>query len=300
MGCLLVLLGAAPAGAADPIRIGILPVLDTLPLQVAVRDGLFEKQGLQVALVPFNSAMERDVAMQSGRLDGYFGDLINTLLLIKSRVPMRIIATSYRSMPGQRMFALVTAPQVKASDPAAISKMKVGISNATIIEYLLDRMEQQGKIPADALIRTEVKKIPIRMQMLLAGQLDSAVLPEPLVTLAEKRGASVLVTDEPLDMPLTVLCLHEQVLKDRPQALAAFLTAYRQAIASIARDPERYRKLMAETCRIPQPLMGAYPIPRYPDPQLPERQAVDMAQRWMIQHKMLERTFTYDDLTAAP
>jgi NitT/TauT family transport system substrate-binding protein len=251
-GCLLMMLSAAPARAGEPLLIGILPVLDTLPLQVAVHDKCFQDQGLEVTLVPFNSAIERDVAMQSGHLDGYFGDLINTLLLIKNKVPMRIVTTSYRSTPGQ---------------PAS-------------------------------LIRTEVKKIPIRLQMLLAGQLDLAVLPEPLVTLAQKSGSKVIVTDETLDIPLTVLCLHDKVKARRPGMVAVFLKAYGVAVFRINSHPEEYRQLMAATCRIPKPLVADYPIPRYPEPWPPEQAAVEAVEQWMIGHGMLKHAFDYNSLIA--
>ena len=56
----LVLAMILPAGRtarAETVRIGVLPVLDALPLQVATQDGLFREQGLDVELVPFQSAL---------------------------------------------------------------------------------------------------------------------------------------------------------------------------------------------------------------------------------------------------
>ena len=42
----------------------------------AAEKGFFEKEGLEVELILFNSAMEKDVALTAGRIEGYFGDLI--------------------------------------------------------------------------------------------------------------------------------------------------------------------------------------------------------------------------------
>ena len=66
------------------LRIGVLPVIDTLPLYVAESEGLFEREGINVELVEFSSAMERDAAFTAGSIDGYFGDLVNTLVIKKS------------------------------------------------------------------------------------------------------------------------------------------------------------------------------------------------------------------------
>lgn len=278
---------------AGPLRMGILPVLDTLPLQVAVRDGLFQDQGLDVELVPFASALERDTAMQSGRLDGYFGDLVATLLLMRQGAPMRIATVSWSASPGQRMFAIVRAAKGKGGQGAT-----VGISRSTVMEFLLDAMAAHHDLPRRDWEVVEVKKIPIRMQMLLSGQLDMALLPEPLAGLAQSRGATVVATDEMLQvddrgMPLTVLCLR----KDLPTAdLYAFLRAYGEAVAALAAHPEAYRKLMAETCRIPPDLAKDFPVYAYPAPRLPTEAEVGMVQDWMIGKGMLDARLPYAGL----
>ncbi|MCK5836350.1 MAG: hypothetical protein KAH09_03705, partial [Desulfobacula sp.] len=65
---LLVVIFSLAAGivSAETFRMGILPVIDTLPLQVGVTEGYFEAENLDVKLVSFSSAMERNTAMHSG------------------------------------------------------------------------------------------------------------------------------------------------------------------------------------------------------------------------------------------
>ncbi len=274
--------------AQTALKIGILPVLDTLPLQVAAREGLFAERDLAVELVPFASALERDTAMQSGQLDGYFGDILNTLMLIENGVPMRIVTVSYATAPGQRMFALLRGAK---TDPAA-KKLGVGISQATIIEYLLDRMRTLPVLQDYELEATEVKQIPIRMQMLTGGQLDAALLPEPLARLAETEGAVVLASDEELGMPLTVVCLHEKHKK----AAGAFLKAYGEAVKRINKDPESYRELMVETCRVPKPLAPDFPVYSFPKPSLPSEQEIWPVQQWMLTRGLLGAMPPYKNL----
>lgn len=276
---------------ADPLRIGILPVLDTLPLQVARQEGLFHKYGLDVELVPFMSALERDTAMKSGRLDGYFGDLIATLVLIDSGTPMKIVTVSYATTPGSRMFGVVTRPGFER--PAGNEPVSVAISQTTIIEYLLDRMAGRGLLDGLNLERIEIKKIPIRMQMLTAGQIDTALLPEPLVSLAASKGGAVLATDETLDMPLTVLCIDEKSLA-RPGMHEGFLKAYSEAVALLRDNPDAYRGFMAEACRIPAPLAADFPMYAYPMPELPTPGHVSEVQQWMIAKGMLDAPLDYD------
>ena len=66
----------AYAEESAQIRFGVLPVLQALPLFVAQDKGMFEKAGVKVDLIPFNTAAEKDIALTSGSIDGCFGDLV--------------------------------------------------------------------------------------------------------------------------------------------------------------------------------------------------------------------------------
>jgi len=290
IACLLLLLLAANAQAEDvKIRFGILPVLDTLPLQVAVQDGLFAKQGLDVELVKFTSALERDTAMQTGQLDGYFGDLVATYMLINKGVPMYIALTSWRTVPGYPMFGIARSPANKDRELADMKGASLGLSKSTVMEFLADKLEQEMNLGPDYFSRIEIKKMPIRFQMLMSDQVDTAMLPEPLLSLAKLKGGSVLATTDKLDIPLTVLCLHRKYFSDGADAYTRFVLAYGEAVRRLADTPDDYRQLMAESCRIPQPLVSNFPIYPYPLPSLPTIDEVNEVQQWMVKKGLLEQ-----------
>jgi len=284
-----VLLWATSVRADDMrIRFGVLPVLDTLPMEVAVRDGLFAAQGLDVELVRFTSALERDTAMQAGQIDGYFGDLVATHLLIDRGVPMYIALTSWRTSPGHPMFGIALSPASKDKSAPQLRGAKLGLSKSTIMEFLADRMERNLGVEPDYFSRVEVKKMPIRFQMLMSDQLDAALLPEPLLSLARLQGGGVLAIADNLDLPLTVLCLHRRYFDDDAKAYRAFVTAYGKAVSRLAAKPEQYRPLMAETCRIPKPLVAKFPVYPYPAPALPTPAELADVQQWMIAKGLLK------------
>lgn len=286
------------AGAADAetmkLRFGILPVLDTLPLQVAVKDGLFKEQGLDVELVRFTSALERDTAMLSGRIDGYFGDLIATYMLIERKVPMYIALTSWRTSPGNPMFGFALSPGMRDRGVDGLEEASLGYSKSTIMEYLADRMEPMLSLHDGYFSRVEVKKVPIRFQMLMSDQIQLALLPEPLLTLCRLKGGGVLATAENLDIPLTVLCLHRKYFKDSADGYIRFVTAYKEAVRRLTENPEQYRQLMAETCRIPKPLAARFPVYSYPMPTLPTPDELDEVQDWMLDKGLLESRVPHD------
>lgn len=285
----LVLILATGSMASDtPLRIGILPVIDTLPLQVAVKDGLFAQNDLEVELIRFTSALERDTAMQTGQLDGYFGDLIATYLLIDNGVPMRIALTTWRTKPGFPMFGIGLSPANKDMKIKDLEGAKLGLSKSTVMEFLADKMEDHLRVKRGHFSQVEIKKMPIRMQMLMTGQIDSALLPEPLLSLTRLKDGGVLATAENLDLPLTVLCLHNDLFQDNGMTYRNFVAAYTEAVKRLQEKPETYRQLMAETCRIPKPLVQEFPVYPFPLPKLPAKADLDVVQEWMIEKGLLK------------
>lgn len=271
------------------MRFGVLPVIDTLPLRVADREGLFAKHGLDVTLVRFMSALERDTAMQTGQIDGYFGDLIATYLLLDRGVPMHIALTSWRTTPGYPMFGIALSPAGRDRKLADMRGRSLALSKSTIMEFLCDKLEERLGVPHGYFSQLEVKKMPIRLQMLLTDQVDAALLPEPLLSLARLKGGNVLATAEDLNLPVTVLCLHRRYFEDNGEAYGKFLAAYGEALRLLAENPEKYRPLMAETCRIPKPLVSRFPIYPYPAPVLPAPAELAEVQDWMVAKGLLKK-----------
>lgn len=298
LAALLVVCASAACAQPVQIRFGILPVIDTLPLQVAVQEGYFAEQGLDVELVPFTSALERDTAMQAGQIDGYFGDLIATCLLVQSGVDMHIALVSWHTMPGWPMFGVVTSPANATKSAADLKGARVGLSQSTIMEFLLDRMEARNGLGQGYFERMEVKKIPIRLQMLLSDQLDAAILPEPLVSLATFKGGAQVFTDEDLDIPVTVLCLASRYFNEDGKDYRKFIAAYSKAVQAIEQNPEDYRELMAQVCRIPPPLVPNFPMYPYPDPSLPTQADLEDVQNWMLGRGMLKESIAYKRLVS--
>ncbi|WP_316899758.1 ABC transporter substrate-binding protein [Pseudodesulfovibrio indicus] len=287
---LALILAMATAARADAvsIRFGILPVIDTLPLQVAEKDGLFAENGLDVTLVNFMSALERDTAMQTGQIDGYFGDLVATYLLLNQGVPMHIALTSWRTTPGYPMFGIALAPANRDRDLGGMKGGSLALSKSTVMEFLADKLEMSLGVDQGYFALTEVKKMPIRLQMLLTDQVDSALLPEPLLSLARLKGGGVLATAENLDLPLTVLCLHKRYFENGGEGYRRFVKAYAEAVKRLRETPEKYRALMAETCRIPKPLMSEFPVYPFPAPALPTSAELEDVQAWMVSKGLLK------------
>jgi NitT/TauT family transport system substrate-binding protein len=293
---LLTLAFPAVSFSGEKLGFGILPVVDVLPLLVGLEKGLFEKEGIDLELINFQSALERDAALQAGGLDGYFGDILNTVLLMQSGEQLKIITTAFHTHPQCRMFGIAVAPGSGITDSSGIQGKSVAISSATVIEYLLDQLLATRNIRPGDVTKQEIKKIPIRLQMLLSGQVTAALLPEPLLTLAESSGARVVMDDRNLNTALTVLAVS---LKNRPaitSLIPGFLKAYDAAVDTINANPSDFKELLITKTQFPPAVKDRYPVPVFPARTLPAEADVQAVQDWLLKNGMIKTRVPYADM----
>lgn len=264
----MIVLAALPALAASPLKLGVLQIEDSVPLYVAEQEKMYAKEKLEVELIPFLSALERDSALTAGAIDGAIDDPVGAILFDKGQGRLKITSLCLGEKPAEGVFAILASPNSGLKTVDDLKNVEIAVSNATIIEYVTDRLLEQHGFTAEAIKKIEVVKMPIRMQMLLSDSVKAATLPEPLASIAVGKGARVLVSDATSKESLsqTIIVFRDEVLAERKSEVAAFFRAYAEAVKAINADPEKYRPLFVEKGRIPPFLAKSYPIPTYPLP----------------------------------
>lgn len=214
-----------------------------------------------------------------------------------------VVITTTHTTPAQRAFGMVVSPKHvdKIKSLNDLKATPTAMSASTIIDYLLTRMQETAGVKPEALKNMEVRQIPIRLQMLLSGQIETALLPEPLVTVVEKKGGRVIWDDTKLDESLAVVALRQSYLDDKT------VTAFRKAVAEAARkieaEPDKYRALMVQKRLIPQPVAKDYKMVRFSLfgredglPPLPTAEDVKRVGQWMLQRGMIKKVPSYEEV----
>jgi len=295
---------AAPAPTVDaapvkPVsfRFGTLPVIQALPLFVADEKGFFAEERIDITLDTFPSAMEKDMALSTGEIAGYFGDMLTPITLRANGVPVRIVATNFTTPHEQRMFALVAAPEYTEETLKTLIQEGVAGSPHTLLDYLMAKMlaaaEYDGKITL-----IDVVKIPLRLQMVLTSQVPAALLPEPLVTFAVTKGCRVVADDASLGVSATILAFTDDFIVASPGTVRAFLAAVNRASLFINTVPDESRRIMNRTCRIPAPLADSFPLPAFPEISRPREELVMDVYRWLTEKGYITKELSYDDIVS--
>ena len=296
---LLLTIIAVPVCAAESLKLGVLLIEDSVPFYLAEKEQFYVDEKLEVELVPFLSALERDSALTARAIDGAITDPVGALLFDKGRGDIKITSLCLGKTPEEGIFAILAAPKSEITTLEELKNVEIAVSNATIIEYVTDRLlENQGFKPEE-ISKIEVKKMPIRMQMLLSGSVQAATLPEPLASIAAGKGARILISDGSSTESLsqTVIVFRSEVLTERRAEIARFFKAYGRSIEAINNDPEKYRSLFVEKGRIPPFLAEKYIIPTYPDPAPFPRSLYDPVINWLTAKNLVDDV-SYDSMVA--
>lgn len=283
------------AGATAKLRIGALAITDVVPFYVALEQGYFKRQGLEVELVPAASAAERDQMMITQQIDGQLNDLVSTVLFNKERPVIKIVRTARVAFPNAPQFWILVPQSSPVRSPQDLKGKEIGISQNSVIEYVTDRLLELEGVPTAEIKTTNVPSIPTRMQLLSQGQLAAATLPDPFASLAILQGARIVVDDSKHPaVGMSVISFRTDIVEKRAADIRKFLAAYDQAIQDIRARPAEFRNTLIEKGRVPDQLKDKYQFPPFPDPGIPARAQWDDVVKWAMEHKLITAPVSFE------
>lgn len=291
-----------PAAPAEPVSLKFAPmaILDALPMLVAQKQGYFEKHGLAVEIIPVSSAPERDQLFAAGQVDGVINEVLTTILADKEEVRYQVVRYARTATRDSALFRILASKDSGITTPAGLKGVEIGVSNATVIEYLTDRLLQAEGLAAEEIRKVAVPSIPDRMALLSSGELKAGVLPDPLASLAMLQGAADVVDDTSHpEYSFSTIAFRKEYLDEHPDAVRAFLQAVEEAVADINRSPDSWRSVLIEQKILPQPLQDTFQIPQFVTAGLPtEAQYADIHQ-WAVEKGLLPGSVPYADVINA-
>lgn len=282
----------------QPLKIGVLFIEDNLPLFLAEAEDRFKKAGLEVKLIPFPSAAERDAALQAGQIDGEAADIVAACLLKKGGTDVRISAITLGVTPKEGRFVLLGSPNSNFKSAKDLRNVKIAVSENTIIEYVTDMLLTKEGLTNEEIQKLSIPKMPVRLQMLVNNQVSAALLPDPLASLAQKQGAKVIIDDTTIkdNVSQVVLMFRKDSIDTKNEEIRKLIQVYGQAGSDLTSSPDKYKALVFEKAKIPAPIKETYKSPTFSSPQAPSKQDVNNVVNWMVEKKLLDKPYTYEEL----
>lgn len=277
------------------LKVAVLPIIDSLPMYVALEEGYFEKYDLMVELVPVGSAPERDQLIAAGQVDGMINELLSTMMNNREETSVQVVRYARAATSDTPLFSILASQQSGITNLDDLKGEKIGISEGTVIAYLTDRLLQLEGFTAEEIQTVAVPKIPDRMALLGSGELPAAMMPEPLSTLLALQGAKIVLDDTSHpEISYSTITFRKAVIEEKPKAVSAFLMAIEDAVEAINNDPQKYEQVLIDNNILPPPLHGNFEVPQFVTAGVPTQAQFDDVLAWAKEMGMLETDVPYD------
>ncbi len=284
----IILIGlAACSGNTGPaetttIRIAALPVLDTLPIYVAEKEGLFDQHNVLVEVIPAGSAPKRDELISSGQADGMVNEVMSTIFYNRDETRVQVVRYARTATVNSPVFFILAAGQSGIASVDQLKGVEIGVSQGTVIEYLTDRILQAEGFSNDEINTIAVPDIGQRMALLGSGELSAAMLPDPLASLVMQQGAVLVIDDSSHpEYSHSTVSFSKAFIDEHPEAVRGFLAAWEDAVELINADPQKFSELMVERKLVPPPLVGNFSVPQFVTAGVPTKAQWDDAAAWV-------------------
>jgi len=297
--------GASASGSGAPagtLTVGTLATEDLLPLWVAEAEGLYAPAGLDVQVVPFQSATELISGVSSGEVDMAMTDIMVTASMFASGVDVQMQWVTLGTSADQGRFGIMAGPDSKLSKLEDLAGVPIGVGSNTILEYVMDKLLESAGIAEDQIVVEELQKLPVRFQAMASGEVAAAALPGTLLALGEASGCKLIADDtQGQNLSQSVMIAHTELLSDdaRTAQIEALKGVWDEAAGMINADPEAYRAVLVQHANLPEEISDTYPISTYPTVQLPTADMVEPVLAWMEKKGYLTQSLSYDAATGS-
>lgn len=279
--------------ATYSLKIGAMPSMDILPFLVAQKIGVYDSLGLNLEVIKFYSAVDRDAALQSQNIDGSVTDFTGAIMQHAAGIPLRVV------MKLDGFFHLITRPGLPAQDLTALGGTKIGISRNTVIEYATDMMLRSAGLSESKVTKVDIPKIPLRMEMLRGGKIDASVLPDPFISITRKEGMKSLASTQEMGIQVTGLVLSEKALEEEVEAVKLLLKGYDLGVDYItSHSIEDYREILTDVLGFPSDVLSDIVLPGFSHCEKPSSENIMLTINWLKGRSLIPEDYDPSELVA--
>jgi NitT/TauT family transport system substrate-binding protein len=250
---------AAPPAVEKPdLNVAVVPALDSAGFFIALYEGLFKAQGLNVTFSPAASSDTVIAAQLRGQYDITGGNYVSYIQWQQSgRANLDIFAEGSVMEPATQGIYVMPGSPIKTL--ADLKGKTVAINAPDNILYLLvaSVLSEHGISPSSVHFVTKYS-FPQMPAELKAGAIDAAVLPEPFASTAEQADGAVPLVDldqgATTSFPIEGYVVTKQWAQKYPHTLAAFYRALEEGQEIADTDRTAVEQAFEDLPKTPVPL----------------------------------------------
>lgn len=228
---------AATASAKEltTIRVSTIPIIDTAPLQVAIKKGFFEEVGLKVDTTPTAGGAVGLPALAAGAVQVTFSNSVSIALGAAQGLGFKVIAAgSFTAAEAPDIAGIVAKPNsgIKSGADLEGKRLAVNTRNNIIWLYAKAWVDKTGG-NSGAVTYLEVP-FPQMLDAVASDRVDAAFLVDPFFTVGTSSGAVELVgwpyNEIQPEIPVGMYATTETYLAENPEIIEKFVSAYNKGV----------------------------------------------------------------------
>lgn len=276
VGSLFLFTGAKRADAVTKpaprtIKVGYPAVSTSLPLFVAIEEGLFKEQGLTIEPVRYETANQIVDALVAGEIDAtsVCADYPLLSMAAKQEDAFRIYA--WEMLDTIIPFDLILSRKGSSIRSLAdLEGKKIGTFPGTQLKHYLELILQKalGRVPGVTIIEmTPAEQIPA----LASGEVDALFTLEPMALMAVLQDVGQIIEQSPISkyigdgrpFPAASFALSTRFLQKDGKTAKKFAKGMWKAIKRINKEQEKYRYLLPRFTNISAELAPQIPVTNF-------------------------------------
>ncbi len=270
---LLLAAAISPASADDKVRVGVFPVISSLPYFVALERGFFREQGIEAETVRLIGGPPNVAAMVTNQIDA--SAVLVTIEgmnanIIKPGVAMYISVNSQNR--SHRMEQFVVRKGLAARTLADLRGMRImsapGPANLAMARAALAAAGLRGN---DAIL--EEVDIGRHVGAISDGTFDAGYTLEPQASIMRKLGAATtleagvvakyVLGDPDANAFVAGAALTGDFIRSRPAVARRFTVAWERAVRFVNEHPAEARRHLLRNTFTPADVVETVPMIRY-------------------------------------
>lgn len=234
---------AGQSFAAEKLRVGYLRVMDDAQAIAAYEGGFYEKHGLDVELVEFQSGTDLIKAIVGGQLDTGVLGFTNAASWSSRGADLKVVGGAqhgFHAIVVREDAGIETVADLKGK---TLASQKEGSTADTVLRGVV--LKDAGLGPKDVNVLGVSPQVAV--QSLVGSRVEAAFLFEPQASIAKLVAPvkQIYEVGQVWPFPCMVVITSGEVLKERKDAVWKSLDAQNEAIELLENQPDEAAKLIA-------------------------------------------------------
>ena len=248
-----------PLTELQPLTLGMMPTLDGLPFHIAKTQGIYDSLGLDLTILSFNSANDRDAAFQTRKIDGMITDY-------PSAVALQAIHHTDLGfiLKNDGYFCFIVSKESNINQLEQLKEKNIAVSRNTVIEYATDQLLSKAGIKHAEINMPEIGQLPLRLQM--------------------------------LGIDFTATAFSRKALNEKREEIELLITGYNLGVDYIKMHPQKEWEQVLIEIGVPENLTGLVALPNYQKAKRPSAEAIDKAIHWLKENHRIPQTYSEKNL----